>query len=201
MKIALIGASGYVGSKVLKEALERGHDVTAIVRHPERLTEHPHLKSVKGDIKKDEEMAQILAGHDVVVTTVHYDDGPLLLREIKKSGVKRFVSVGGAGSLEVKAGIQFVDTPEFPEIYLKGAQITRDFYELVRKDKELDWTIVTPSAELVPGERTGQYRIGHDNLLFNNTGKSTVSVEDLAHAMLEEIENPQFIRKRFTVGY
>jgi putative NADH-flavin reductase len=201
MKIALIGATGYVGSRVLREALSRGHDVTAIVRHTEKLPVHPKLKPVQADIKQPEDMIKKLKGHDLIITTVYYTEPDLLLEEIKKSGVPRYIAMGGTGSLEVSPGQQFVDAPDFPEIYLAVGRSTRDYYEKLKKEEDLNWTVVVPSLDLVPGERTGNYRIGHDNMLVNEEGRSTISVEDLAHAMLDEIEHPKHIRKRFTVGY
>jgi len=201
MKIALIGATGYVGSKILQEALERGHEVTGIVRNPEKLPKHPKLKAVKGDIKQNDDMINKLKGHDVIISSVDYEDGELLLDAIKKSGVRRYIAMGGTGSLEVKPGVQFVDTPEFPEMYLERALTTRDYYNLLRQEKDLDWTVVVPSLYLLPGEHTGKFRIASDNMLVNNEGKSAISLEDFSHAMLDEIEHPQYIRKRFTVGY
>jgi uncharacterized protein len=203
MKIALIGATGNVGSRVLKEALQRGHQVTGIVRHPDKLPTHKNLKSIKADIKDTEAMTKALAGHDIIISAVHYTDfdAPTLLNEIKKSGVKRYMLMGGAGSLEVKPGLQLADSPDLPQEYKLEASLGRDYLNLLRKEKEVQWTVLSPQLMLVPGERTGKFRIGTDQLLFNKDGQSIISMEDVAYAMMDEIENPKFIQKRFTVGY
>lgn len=203
MKIAIIGATGNVGSRVVKEALNRGHKVTGICRHPEKLPAHENLKAVKGDVHKPEEISKILAVHDLVISAVHFADfdGQELIDEIKNSGVKRYISMGGAGSLEIEPGVQLIDTPDFPPEFFGEASPGRDYLNLLRQEKDLEWTFLCPQLYLVPGERTGKFRIGKDELLFNEKGESTISIEDLAVAMIDEAENPQHIRERFTVGY
>ena len=123
------------------------------------------------------------------------------MRATEKAGVKRFITVGGAGSLEIEPGKQLVDTPEFPAEWKEGALAARDFLNVLKNENELDWTFLCPSIMLKPGKRTGNFRIGKDNPLFDENGNSEISVEDLAVAMLDELENPQFIQQKFTVGY
>jgi putative NADH-flavin reductase len=213
MKIALVGASGFVGGFILKEALSRGHAVTAICRHPEKLTGQPNLTIIMGDVLDEGGFAKSISGHDIVISafnpgwsnpeiTSDYVKGMrAIIKGVKKSRVKRLLVVGGAGSLEIKPGLQLVDTPEFPAQFKDGALGAREALNILKKETELDWTLVSPSITLQPGERTGKFRLGTDQLLFDGKGESKISTQDLAMAILNEAEKPQFIRKRFTVGY
>lgn len=211
MKIALIGATGFIGSAVLQEALSRGHQVTGIMRHPEKLPEHPNLVARKGDVTKAE-TAALVAGHDAVISAYSADRGPeqyeqhisgyrRIIDGVKEAGLKRLLVVGGAGSLEVAPGVQVVDSPEFPEDWKAGALATREVLYLLRDEPGLDWTFLSPSGAIAPGERTGEFRLGTDQLLTDADGESRISLEDYAVAMLDELENPKHIRRRFTVGY
>lgn len=217
MKIALIGASGFVGSHVLTEALQRGHDVTAIVRHPEKIKiQDPQLTIKKGDVLLEEEVAKLVAGHDVVISAYNpgwqnpriYDEflegAQAIQRGVKKAGVSRLLVVGGAGSLEIAPGVQLVDTPDFPVAWKAGALAARDYLNMLKHEKELDWTYLSPAIIMHPGvktRRTGQYRTGTDQPVFNADKVSTISVEDLSVGLLDEVANKAFLRKRFTVGY
>jgi putative NADH-flavin reductase len=213
MKIAVIGATGFVGSAILQEALQRGHEVTAIVRHPEKVTPHPKLRPHKADVQKEGEVTQSVAGHDAVISAFNpgwsnpdiYNQQirgtRAIIDGVKKAGVKRLLFVGGAGSLEVKPGVQSVDLPEFPVEYKQGALATREALNLLRNEPSLDWSFLSPSADLFPGQRTGKFRLGTDQLLADTQGKSRISVEDYATAMIDEVEKPKHIRRRFTVGY
>jgi len=213
MKISLIGASGFVGSAILKEALDRGHEVTAIVRHPEKLQPHPKLHSQKGDVYNADEVARLVAGHGAVISAFNPGwTNPDIYKQqvrgtraiidgVKKAGVKRLLFVGGAGSLEVKPGVQSVDTPEFPKDWKQGSLATREALNLLRKEPSLDWSFLSPSADLSPGQRTGKFRLGKDQLLKDAKGESRISVEDYAMVMIDEVERPAHIRQRFTVGY
>ncbi|WP_342239474.1 NAD(P)-dependent oxidoreductase [Inquilinus sp. OTU3971] len=202
-KLALIGASGNIGSKILAEALSRGHEVTGIVRNPEKLPRHPKLTARRGDVFDADGLAKLLAGHDAVISSVHYtaSDPALLLQAVKASGVRRYLVVGGAGSLEVAPGVQLVDTPEFPALYKEEASKGRDYLALLRGETGLDWTFLSPSAVIAPGERTGKFRLGGDRLLVGADGQSRISQEDYAIALIDELEKPAHIRQRFTVGY
>lgn len=216
MKIALIGATGFVGSAILKEALSRGHEITAIARHPEKLQAQDNLTVVKGDVMDTDKLSELFKGNDVVVSAYNagwtnpdlYNEflkGSQSIQEaVKKSGVKRYIVNGGAGSLYVAPGVQLIDTPQFPEAFKPGAGAARDYLNILKKEKELDWTFVSPAIEMNPGtphERRGTYRTGLDNPVFDANNKSTISVEDLAVAIVDEAEHPKHIRVRFTVGY
>lgn len=214
MKLAIIGASGFVGSALLDEALQRGHVVTAIVRNPEKITiTNPSLTVQQGDVSDANAVAQLVAGHDAVLSAYNagwtnptfYDDYLKASEAVEKgtqqAGVKRLLVVGGAGSLEVSPGVQLVDTPQFPAEWKTGATAARDYLNILRQNTILDWTFVSPAINLAPGERTGTFRLGTDQPVFNEKGESAISVTDLAVAILNEIEQPQFSQKRFTVGY
>jgi putative NADH-flavin reductase len=213
MKIAIIGASGNIGSFIRDEALARGHQVTAIVRHPEKITvRHPRLTVVKADILKDK-VDKLVKGHDAVISAHNpgwnnpdiYNEqikgAKAIISGVKKSGVKRLLVVGGAGSLEVAPGVQLLDTVTFPENIKGGVLATREVLYMLRKEKELEWTFLSPPASIASGERTGHYRVGKDHLLKNKKGESKISTQDYAIAMLDELEHPQHIRERFTVAY
>lgn len=201
-KIALIGASGNAGSRILKELSDRGHKVTAIARSPEKIASLTGVVAVRGDVFDKDGLASLLAGHDAVISAVHFtaSDPQLLIDAVRQSGVKRYLVVGGAGSLEVAPGVRLVTTPEFPAIYKAEASKGADFLDLLKTVDDLDWTFLSPSALFVPGERTGNFRLGKDQLLSNANG-SSISFEDYAIALVDEIEKPAHIRQRFTVGY
>ena len=213
MKLAIIGASGFVGSAILREALDRGHEVTAIVRYPEKLQPHANLHPLKGDVYNADDVARLVAGHEAVISAFNpgwnnpdiYNQqvkgSRSIIDGVKKAGVKRLLFVGGAGSLEVKPGIQSVDLPEFPAEYKEGALATRETLNMLRKEASLEWSFLSPSADLFPGQRTGTFRLGTDQLIRDANGASRISVEDYAMAMIDEVEKPKHIRRRFTVGY
>ncbi len=202
MKVALIGATGNAGSRILAELVRRGHFVTAIVRNPEKVLAQAQVTAKKGDVFDGEGLAAQLKGHDAVISSVHFtaSDPNKLLEAVRASGVKRYLVVGGAGSLEVAPGVRLVDTPDFPSAYKAEASAGADFLDLLRQERELDWTFLSPSAYFVPGERTGKFRLGADQLLVNEQG-SSISFEDYAVALVDELESPVHSRRRFTIGY
>ena len=201
-KIALIGASGNAGSRILKELSDRGHHVTAIARSPEKIAALPNVVAKKGDVFDQTGLSKLLAGHDAVISSAHFtaSDPVTLIEAVRASGVPRYLVVGGAGSLEIAPGQRVVDLPDFPAAYKAEATKGAEFLDLLKQETQLDWTFLSPSAEFVPGERTGKFRIGKDNLLSNEDG-SRISFEDYAIALVDEIEKPQHSRQRFTVGY
>lgn len=200
--VALIGASGNVGSRILKELSDRGHEVTGIARHPEKIAALPHVAAVSGDLFDRAGLAALLKGHDAVISAVLFgqSDPDLLIGAVKDAGVKRYLVVGGAGSLEVAPGKRLIDQPDFPEAYRPEASKGAAFLDRLRAEDDLDWTFLSPSAAFVPGERTGTFRLGTDTLLTNEKG-SIISFEDYAVALVDELEKPAHIRQRFTVGY
>jgi uncharacterized protein len=203
MKVALIGASGNVGSRVLAELLSRGHTVTAIARHPEKISAQPGIAPKAGDVHDKAGLAPLLAGHDAVISAVRFSasDPKLLIAAIKEARVPRYLVVGGAGSLEVAPGKKLIDSPSFPEAYKPEAGAGGVFLDLLRGEKDLDWTFLSPSALIGAGERTGKFRLGGDQLLTTSDGKSSISYEDYAVALVDELEKPVHSRRRFTVGY
>jgi putative NADH-flavin reductase len=217
MKIALIGASGFVGSAVLSEALNRGHYVAAVIRHPGNIKiENSNLKIVKADVLKYDEAEEAIKGSDIVISTYNpgwtnpdiyneFIEGSLNIQAaVKNAGVKRLIVVGGAGSLYVAPDIQVVDTPQFPADFKEGAKAARDYLNILRKEKDLQWTFLSPALEMhhgTSGLRKGSYRSGLENPVFDENGRSVISVEDIAVAIIDEAENPKHIRERFTVAY
>ena len=203
MKIALIGASGHAGSRILQELVGRGHEVTAIVRHPDKIPQHELVTPAKADIHDTSALAKLLAGHDAVISSVHFlsCDAPTLLGAIRSANVRRYLVVGGAGSLEVRSGVRLIDTPEFPAAYRGESSAGVEFLKTLQDVSDLDWTFLSPSAEFVDGLRTGEFRLGDDTLLRDGTGRSWISYEDYAVALVDELENPVHLNRRFTVGY
>lgn len=203
MNIAIIGATGSVGSRLTHEALARGHQVTAIARKANELPAQAGLVPVAISYTDNAALTRAIEGKDAVLLAVKFTsgDGPQILRAVKAAHPKRFLAVGGAGSLEARPGLDVVDTPDFPAAYKDEALAAREFLRSLRREGELDWTMISPSALLAPGERTGKYRIGTDQLLVDAQGKSHISIEDLAKALIDELEEAKFRRARFTVGY
>ena len=213
MKIALIGATGFVGSAILNELTSRNHEVTAISRTPKDTV---NVNWVATDIFNSDELAAILKGNDLVISAYNagwtnpniYNDfiaGSKSVQEaVKKSGVKRFIVIGGGGSLFVAPGLQAVDTPDFPKEYYVAATAARDYLNIIKEEKELDWAFFSPAFEMHAGittGRTGKYRLGLENPVFNDEQRSILSVEDLAVAIADEAENAKHHQVRFTAAY
>lgn len=200
--VALIGASGKVGSRILQELSRRGHPVTAIARNPGTIAALAGVTAARGDAHDPAGLAALLQGHDVVVSSVHFtaSDPARLIEAVRRSGVRRYLVVGGAGSLFVAPGKRLVDQPDFPAEYRAEAMAGAAFLELLRGVDDLEWTFVSPSALFLPGQRTGRFRLGEDQLLVGPEG-SRISFQDFAIALADEIEKPAHVRKRFTVGY
>lgn len=208
MKVVLYGASGMIGSRVLAELLSRGHQVTAVVRNPAKVTT-PGVRVLKGDVTETDSVAQTAAGADAAISAYAPPKGEeptlsavtyALLDGLAAAGVRRLVMVGGAGSLEVAPGVALVDAPGFPEDYRDIAMAHRDILPIL-KESDLDWTYLSPAGFIQPGERTGKFRVGGTGLLVDEKGESRISAEDYAIALVDEMENPQHIRRQFTVAY
>lgn len=213
MKVAIVGASGQIGAFIRDEALARGHKVTAIVRNPEKIAvRNPRLKVMKGDVLKDK-VDELVKGHESLISAYNpgwgnpdiYDEQirgyKAIISGVKRSGIRRLLVVGGAGTLEVAPGVLVLDKTNFPEQVKGGVLATGETLYMLRREKELEWTFLSPPASIAPGERTGHYRVGKDQLLKNEKGESRISTQDYAVAMLDELENPQHVRERFTVAY
>jgi putative NADH-flavin reductase len=203
MKIAVIGASGQAGSRIVAELARRGHTVTAIARNPEKIVALAGVTARRGDAFDAAAMARLLAGHDVVISSIHFtaSDPEKLIGAVKAAAVGRYLVVGGAGSLEVAPGLRLVATPGFPAQYKAEAEKGAAFLDRLRQETELNWTFLSPSALFAAGERTGKFRLGTEQLLTAAGGKSWISFEDFAVALADEIEDPRHPRGRFTVGY
>lgn len=218
MKVALIGASGFVGAAVLNELAERGHLVTAVVRNPENLKQTEQITVIKADVLKEAEMVNAVQGMDAVISAYNAGWGnPDLYKTfiegskaiqvgVKKAGVKRLIVIGGAGSLYITEGVQLIDSPDFPfpDEFKPGSLAARDYYNIIKEEKELDWTFVSPAIKMTPetsGVRRGTYRTGFDTPVFDSNNRSILSVEDLAVVVVDELENPKHIKQRFTAAY
>lgn len=212
MNIALIGASGFIGSALRDEALSRGHQVTALVSNPARLAARPGLAVESVDVNDTAALARLLSGRDAAISAFsghaqadvrgYYVAGMRsIVAAAKQAALPRLLVVGGAASLEVAPGRLLLDTPEFPAQWHGTAAGARDALLLLRDEPALDWTMLSPSAQLEPGPRTGRFRLGGDQLLVDAGGRSHVSVADYAVAMIDELEKPAHPRRRFTVGY
>jgi putative NADH-flavin reductase len=203
MKVAVIGASGNIGSQIVTEALSRGHTVTGIARNTDKIASRAGVTAVRGDLSDENALAAALRGHDAIISSVRFRTfkASQLLNAARASGVKRLLVVGGAGTLEVRPGVALIDTPEFPEAAKEEASAGSIMLKALREEKGLEWTFLSPSAVIGPGERTGKFRVGGDLLLVGSDGKSRISIPDFATAMVDELENARHVRARFTVGY
>ncbi|MEV6276848.1 NAD(P)H-binding protein [Nocardia sp. NPDC051832] len=209
MRITVFGAAGAVGSRVVAEALTRGHEITAVVRDPARAAAVPAgAQLAVGDASVPADVERLSAGADLVITATRPPAGSesalvdvttALLRALAGSPTRLLV-VGGAATLTVPGGATLHETPDFPAQLRGIAQACSDQLDLIRSATHTNWTYLSPPADLVPGHRTGTYRLGRDELLTNAAGISTISMEDFAVALLDEAERPAHHRTRFTVA-
>ena len=209
MKVVLFGASGMIGSRVLTELVRRGHSVMAVVRHPEKVAAANGVKTVRGDMTDSASVAAVAQGAEAAISAYSpprtnpqgiVDATRSLVAGLAQAGVRRLITVGGAGSLEVAPGIQLVDTPEFPAGWMAIALAHRDTLSVL-KSADLDWSYFSPAALIEPGARTGKFRLGGTRLVANDRGESRISVEDYAVALVDELENPRHLRQQFTAAY
>lgn len=217
MKVALIGATGFVGKALVNELISRHHEVIAIARHPESLAiKSPLIHLVSADVLDSKQVANAVKGADAVVSAYNpgwtnpriYEEflegSRAIIEGVKQAGVKHFIVIGGAGSLEIKPGLQLIDTPQFPAEYKPGASAARDLLNEIKKEQNLDWSFFSPAILMnhdTAGVRRGQYRLGLDNPVFDEKGQSILSVEDLALVIVDELEQPKHVKKRFTAAY
>lgn len=214
-KVVLTGASGFVGSDILNEVLNRGFEVTAVVRHPAKIKiQNENLKVVKVDVSSLNEVAEVCKGADAVISAFNpgwsnpniYDETIkvylTIVNGIKKAGINRSLMVGGAGSLFIAPGLRLMDSGEVPENILPGVKALGEFYlNFLKKEKKVDWVFFSPTADMRPGVRTGRYRLGKDDMIIDIVGNSHISVEDYAAAMIDELEHPKHHQERFTIVY
>ena len=213
--VVLIGASGFVGTAILNELLNRGHKVTAIVRDPAKVTaSNPNLKVVQADVTDTDALKEAGKGKDAVISAYNpgwknphiYEDTlknyPLIVESAKQAGVKRLLIVGGAGTLFYAPGKMVMDADDVPAQLLPGIKSLGEFYlNTLRKEKDIDWIFLSPAANMTPGQRTAKFRIGKDDLVVDANGDSNISVEDFAVAMVDELEQEKHHKERFTIGY
>lgn len=215
-KVAVIGATGFVGTQVVKELANRGYFVNALARNTSKIEESENVKAVTADIYNTAELSEILKGNDAVISTFNpgwtnpniFEDflkgAESIEKAVEESGVKRFITVGGAGSLYITENLQLIDTPEFPAEIKPGAEAARQYLEMIKKNENLDWTFFSPAIEMhqgTAGVRKGTYRTALENPVFDENGRSVLSVEDVAVALVDELENNQFVKQRFTAAY
>lgn len=202
-KIAIIGATGNVGSRLVEEALRRGHTVTAIARDTSGIEKRDGVVAQAVDVLDADALAATLAGHDAVFSATRFAtvSESAVVEPVKRAGVRRLLIVGGAGSLYAAPGQRVLDLPDFPAAYKAEATAGAAFLDALRRERDVDWTFVSPSAEFVPGPRTRKFRLGVDELLIDSSGRSWISFDDYAIAFLDEFEADAHIRQRITVGY
>ncbi|WP_312767861.1 NAD(P)H-binding protein [Epilithonimonas sp.] len=214
-KVAVIGATGFVGKQVVNELSNRGYVVIAIARDSSKVETKDNVIATSADVNDIDELAKVLEGSDAVINTFNagwtnpnlYDDflkgSRNIEKAVEKSGVKRFITVGGAGSLFID-GNQLVDGPDFPAEIKPGATAARDYLNEIKKNETLDWTFFSPAIEMhqgTAGVRKGTYRTALENPVFNEEGRSILSVEDVAVALVDELEQNNFVKQRFTAAY
>ena len=215
-KVAVIGATGFVGTQVVKELANRGYSVNALARNISKIEESENVKAIAVDVYNTSELSEILKGNDAVISTFNpgwtnpniFEDflegAESIEKAVEESGVKRFITVGGAGSLYIAEGLQLIDTPEFPAEIKPGAEAARQYLEMIKKNENLDWTFFSPAIEMhqgTAGVRKGTYRTALENPVFDENRRSVLSVEDVAVALVDELENNQFVKQRFTAAY
>ena len=202
--VALVGATGNAGSRILAELAARGHRVTAIVRNPEKVPALTGVIARQGNADDPAGLAALLDGHDAVISSLHFaaSDPAKLIAAVRQAGIKRYIVVGGAGGLEVAPGVRVIDIENgVPEAYRPESRAGIAFNAALRQADDLEWSFLSPSAEFVPGTRTGTFLLGRDQLLRDESGRSWISYEDYAVALVNELEQPKHIRSRFTVDY
>jgi putative NADH-flavin reductase len=216
MQLVILGAAGHVARRIAREALDRGHQVVGVVRDASRFQPYDdRLQVVEGDATDAASIARVARGADAIVNAISPRPSPAgrpasslvasaraIIAGAREAGVKRIIIVGGAGSLEVAPGVQLVDTPDFPDLYKGEALAGRESFAVYRTESEgLDWTYISPAIEIGPGKRTGKFRTGRDQILVDDQGKSFISYEDYAVAVVDELEQARNPRRRIAVAY
>ena len=210
MKVAIFGATGAIGKTILWELMDRGHEVTAIVRDPSKVEmKHERLRVEQGDLLNPDQVADFTAGQEAVVSAYGPKFGSeeellevtrSLIEGVRRGKAARLVVVGGAGSLLTDSNVMLMDTPGFPEEVKPLAKAHADAYGILA-ESDINWTYMSPAATITTGQRTGQFRIGMNRVVTDDLGESTISVGDFAAALVDELDDPQFIQSRFTVAY
>lgn len=202
MKVAVLGASGRAGAEIVRELASRGHEVVAIARKPEAIPAVPGVTSVAGDAADPAALTDLIRGSDAVISALHFDiSADTLLSALRQGGVGRLLVTGGAASLEVAPGRKLIDSPDFPEDWKPFALGGIDFLKAIRDEREIDWTFFSPAMVIFEGPRLGRFRLGGDQLVTDEAGDSKISFADYAIAMVDELEQHQHSRRRFTAAY
>lgn len=213
--VVLIGATGFVGSAILNELVERAHKVTAVVRNTSRLPKNNNITAIEEDVANVDAIAKLSEGKDAIIysynpgwmnpqiTELLYSNYPKILEATKKSGVKRLLIVGGAGTLFVKPGVRLIDTGVIPDEIMGGVRPLADFYlKTLVNENDIDWVFFSPAGTFdKEGKKTGKFRLGSDDLVVDAQGNSHISVQDYAIAMVDELEQVKHHKERFTIGY
>ena len=213
--VLLIGATGFVGSAVLNELVSRGNKVTTVVRNIEKLAKSDLVNAVKEDVANVDAIAKLAEGKDAIISaynpgwtnpdiaTLITENYPKILEAAKKSGVERLLIVGGAGTLFCAPGLRVVDSGAIPAEIMGGVRPLGDFYlNTLMNENDIDWVFFSPAGVFdQEGKKTGNYRLGKDDLIVDAEGNSHISVQDYADAMVNELEKPSHHKERFTIGY
>ena len=215
-KVAVINTTNFIVTQLIKKLANRGYFVNALARNTSKIEESENVKAVTADIYNTAELSEILKGNNAVINAFNpgwtnpniFEDflkgAESIEKAVEESGVKRFITVGGAGSLYIAENLQLIDTPEFPAEIKPGAEAARQYLEMIKRNEKLDWTFFSPAIEMhqgTAGVRKGTYRTALENPVFDESGRSILSVEDVAVALVDELENNQFVRQRFTAAY
>ena len=210
MNVVVYGATGNSGSEIIKELLARGHKVTGVARNVEKLKDQPNVTAKTDDLSNVDAVAAVIKGADVVVSAYQppadntdklIDVTKLQIEAAKKAGVPRLLVVGGAGQLEVAPGVTLIKSGHLPQEYMPIALSHEKAAEVLKASSGINWTYIAPGAYFVPGERTGKYRTGTNNLVSDEKGQSKITYADYAIALVDEIEKPKHERQLFSVGY
>lgn len=202
MKVAVLGASGRAGAEITRELASRGHEVVAIARKPDAIPAAPGVTPVAGDAADPAALADLIRGTDAVISALHFDvSADTLLSALRQGGVGRLLVTGGAASLEVAPGRKLIDSPDFPEDWKPFAMGGIAFLKALRDEQAIDWTFFSPAMVIFEGPRLGQFRLGGDQLVTDEAGDSKISFADYAIAMVDELEQHQHSRRRFTAAY
>ena len=209
MNVVLYSATGMIGSRILKELISRGHCITAVVRDPSKVPAHPAVATLKGDIFDADDIAAKTIGADAVVSAYGPGTGDVndlvkatrsLIAGLHKADTRRLIFVGGAGSLHVAPGVDLIDSGHLPKEYKAIAIAHRDALKILN-ESDLLWTYFSPPGFIQPGQRTGKFRLGTTSLIADDKGNSSISAEDYAVALVDELETPKHIHEQFTIGY
>lgn len=202
MKVAALGASGRAGSEIVKELSARGHEITAISRYPDTIPQGPSVNARKGDAADPSSIVPLIEGHEAVISALTFDvTADKIIAALHQAGVDRLLVTGGAASLKDENDVRMIDRDDFPDMWRNGAQGGIDFFYALKEDNSLDWVFFSPAFNFVEGPRKGSFRLGKEHLIKDAEGESRISFSDYAIAMVDELEQHNHSRERFTIAY